>query len=361
MLAAVALLTTTALVSTACTPEPPTKIGLIIPRQGGGVSTIASESIAQADYLGVGYMRMEQQVDEPVNSVIRSFVAGGKQVNMVVKTGPGTVSQPPTDIAAYKAKLATRLDEYHTPLLAIENEETADNFYAGTPGQYLTELGAAVQVGHAKGVEVTNGGIPFVLTALVTWNDLRKTQGTGKADAYINAAFESTHSRLNELAAGLTGYPANAPDPYTVAALPIPGNLRKSWPDAEYLYSKYGSDAGDVAVDVVNFHWYVTDEVHYTAAKTQALRDTIDFVQRSTGKRAVTNEIGQWGTTPEAAKATVTVLMTERHLPWALWFDHDGLPAHALHDYTAGAFVPERDARPNGKAFKAAVATAQSG
>jgi len=87
----------------------------------------------------------------------------------------------------------------------------------------------------------------------------------------------------------------------------------------EYLFSKYGKDSGDVAIDYVNFHWYVTDQADYTAGDTQALRDTIDYVQRVTGKRAMTNEIGQYGLMPAAVTGTLNVLMPDKNLPWALW------------------------------------------
>lgn len=125
-LAVVAIVVTAGMLAS-CKPPPQTNLGVFIPRQ-----VKASESIAQANYLGVDYMRMEQQVTQPVNGTIRAFRAAGKKVNMVVKAGPGTTSQPPASLDTYKANLATRLNEYRTPLLAIENEETANNFYAGT-------------------------------------------------------------------------------------------------------------------------------------------------------------------------------------------------------------------------------------
>jgi hypothetical protein len=330
----------------------PTKVGIFVPRQEA-----ARDIVAEADYLGVQYLRMEQQLDEPLNGYIKTFVAAAKQVNLVAKVGTGTTSTPPDDVNVYKANLSARLDEYRTPLLAVENEETANNFYAGTADQYLAQLRAAVEVAHAKQVKVTNGGIPFVITALITWNHIRKTRGTAAADTYINEAFDTSARQLNQLAAGLTGYPANAVDPYDDPSLPLPANVRDNWRDGEYLLSKYGKDPGDVDVDYVNFHWYVTDETDYSPGDTQALRDTIDYFQQSTGKSAVTNEVGQYGLNAGAVTATLDVLGPEKKLSWALWFDHDGSPARALHNYDPNDFDAARDARPNGRAFRQRVSS----
>jgi hypothetical protein len=335
-----------------CTPDPPpTRLGVFVPR-----AERAPDAVAEADELGVDVMRMEQQVGAPLNAPTRTFLRAGKAVVVVSKAGPGTASQPPADLGAYRADLAARLDEYRPPLLAIENEETAENFYAGTADQYLHQLWAAVEVAHGRGVQITNGGIPFVITALATWDDLRKHEGAAAADAYLDEAFDSSSRRLDQLAAGLRGYPSSAGEPYDDPSLSLPASLRTSWRDGEHLFSAYGSDPGDVDIDVVNFHWYVTDEVDDRAGDADALRRTIDFVERTTGKRAVTNEIGQWGRSAEAVTRTLRVVVDQRHLPWVVWFDHDGDPADGLHDYDPDDFVPARDLRPNGRAFRAAVA-----
>lgn len=74
----------------------------------------------------------------------------------------------------------------------------------------------------------------------------------------------------------------------------------------------------------------------------------------------MTNEIGQCGRTPEAVTRSLTVL-AEEHVAWALWFDHDGDPAQALHEYHPGDFDPARDLRPNGDAFRRWVEAAVIG
>jgi hypothetical protein len=93
-----------------------------------------------------------------------------------------------------------------------------------------------------------------------------------------------------------------------------------------------------VPITYVNFHWYVSDDTaegyrsRGTYTDTQALRDVTDFVEASTGERAVTNEILQWGRSPEAVMAFRSVASDEHHLPWAIWFDAEGDPADGLHE-----------------------------
>ncbi len=76
----------------------------------------------------------------------------------------------------------------------------------------------------------------------------------------------------------------------------------------------------------------------------------IAFIEATTGERAVTNEIGQWGRTPEAVLAFLGVVRDELRLPWAIWFGADGDPADGLHE---GGY-PGR-LRPNGTAFAEAL------
>jgi len=90
--------------------------------------------------------------------------------------------------------------------------------------------------------------------------------------------------------------------------------VAQRWRDGEYLLEHYGSDVGDVPITYVNFHWYVSDDTpegfrgsgDYT--DTDALRDVVRLVEETTGKRAVTNEIGQSGRTPAAATTFLSVL-----------------------------------------------------
>jgi hypothetical protein len=86
----------------------------------------------------------------------------------------------------------------------------------------------------------------------------------------------------------------------------------------------------------VDFHWYQSGRV--------PLGQAIDYLQRVTGKRAVTNEIGQF----DERGTTVTGLLGEcvrKRLPFTVWYGGDGNPAQGL-------FEPDGTLRPNGVAFR---------
>lgn len=133
---------------------------------------------------------------------------------------------------------------------------------------------------------------------------------------------------------------------------------RQKWQEAEYLLAHYGTDDGDVPIDFVNFHWYASDEVSFRSTGPytdgQALRDVVRSIRDLTGKTPVTNEIGQHGRTTEAVTTYLSVLQDE-HVPWVFWFDADGIPAQALHNFDPENYVPG-DLRENGKAFARFIA-----
>jgi hypothetical protein len=330
----------------ACSPAP--RVGTFTPHLTNGTIRESTEDIIHdAKALGVDLERIHQMVGRPLNGDVAAFHAAGIETQLTIKTGPGTISQPLDTEAkqtAFGDDLGALLDQYRTPLLSVENEETADNFFAGTPDQYLTELDIAAWVARAHGVTITDGGIPWPPIALVTWNHLRQTKGTGIADAFLATVFRETG--LAWIVQDLTGVTPADPDPYSHLSREA---LRVSWKDAEYLLAQFRS----APIDYVNFHWYVPDDVGgYRStgsySDVQALRGAIASIKGITGKQVVTNEVGQRGTTPGAVTGTLQVLVDETKAPFVLWFDADGIPAHGLHDAPG-------QLRPNGEVFAAKV------
>jgi hypothetical protein len=293
-------------------------------------------------------------VGKPLSSDVQAFAANGIQTQLTIKATAGKQTQPidtPEEQAAFRSGLSALLDQYKTPLLSVENEPTADIFYGGTPDQYLTELRIAVDVARAHGVRVTDGGIPWETISLVAWNYIRKTRGTAAADAYIQTVFRGGATAW--MARDLTGVAANDPDPYSHLSRAAP---RQNWIDAEYLLSQYGTAPGDVPLDYVNFHWYVLDDFggYKTSGYTdaQALTDTIEAIKAITGRPVVTNEFGQHGTTPEAVSGNLHVVLDQEKLPFVIWFDADGIPAHGLFDPALGV----GHLRTSGMTFKGTLA-----
>lgn len=332
----------------ACCPPAPSRVGTFTPHvTNGTINESTQDIISEVRALGVDIERIHQIVGKPLNGDVATFQAAGIDTQLTIKTGPGTISQPLETAAAeaaFESNLGGLLDRYRTPLLSVENEETADNFYSGTPDQYLTELGIATRVAKAHGVKITDGGIPWPPIALVTWNHLRQTEGTSTADAFLATVFRERS--VAWIVRDLTGVSQTDPDPYSHLSRDA---LRDSWKDAAYLLARFQS----APIDYVNFHWYVPDDVGGyrstgTYTDSQALRDAIATIKDITGKQVVTNEVGQRGTTPAAVTGTLQVLVDETKAPFVIWFDADGIPAHGLHD-TPGVL------RPNGQAFAAAV------
>ncbi len=332
----------------ACCPAVIPRVGTFTPHLTNGTTReSAQDIISDVKALGVDIERVHQVVGQPLSSDVAMFQAAGIDTQLTIKTGPGTISQPletAAEQAAFERDLGGLLDRYRTPLLSVENEETADNFYSGTPDQYLLELGIAARVAEAHRIKVTDGGIPWPPIALITWNHLRQTAGTSTADAFLATVFREP--ALAWIVRDLTGVSQSDPDPYSHLSRQA---LRVSWKDAEYLLVHFRS----APIDYVNFHWYVPDDVGgyrstgpYTDSR--ALRDAIATIKGITGKQVVTNEVGQRGTTPAAVTGTLEVLVDEMKAPFVLWFDADGIPAHGLHD-TPGHL------RPNGQAFAAAA------
>lgn len=322
-----------------------TSIGTFTPRVVNGTVNYSPQDVAtEAKAVDVKFARVQQTVGQPQVPEIGVLQAQGITSQVVAKSPD--FGRLPADIDAYKRDLGTLLDNYRTPLLAVQNEETVDKFWLDTPDNYLSLLSAATEVAKAKKIPVTNGGIDRLPIALATWNHLRLTRGTTYADKFGDVVFDGQAAIRNPL----HGDPSSDPDPYTRVAT----ETADRWKEGEYLLAHYGSDPGDVSIDYVNFHYYVSDQTaegfrssgDYT--DTQALRDIVTSIREMTGKPAVTNEIGQWGMTPEAPVAFLDLLRNQMQVPWVIWFDADGLPAHGLHESGMPGVL-----RDNGRAFAA--------
>lgn len=335
-------------------PERVTRLGTFTPHTVNGTVHYTDQQIAnEAKAVHAHYERVHQVIGKPLSSEVAVLNREGVLAHLTIKASAGTATVPPRapeELKTFSRRLGDLLDEYPTQLLAVENEETVDRFFAGTPDDYLTELRAATTVAHGHAVPVTNGAIDRLPMALTTWNHIRLTRGTVDADLFLQTAFDSSRATV----AGLYGIPPSEPDPYSRVA----SDVARRWQESEYLLANYGTDAGDVPIDYVNFHWYVSDAQGFrsTGAYTDgdALIDVVDTVRELTGKEAVTNEIGQWGMTPDAVTTFLDILQNQLRLPWVFWFDADGMPARALHNFDPNHYIAG-DLRENGRAFAAFI------
>lgn len=324
-----------------CNPKSGTQIGTFTPAVVNGSVHYSPEGVAaEARAVGVRHARVQQVVGRPPNRVIAALEAQDIRAHLVVKSPQ--YGRLPDDLARYKQDLGELLNTSPTPLLAVQNEETVDRFWIDTPDNYLRLLRAATDVANARDVPVTNGGIDRAPIALATWNHLRLTRGTAHADQFLDVVFDSQPALRNPL----QGVSSTDPDPYSRVA----DAISERWREAEYLLSRYGTGPGDVPIDFVNFHWYVSDQTGFRETgdytDMEALTDVVTSIEEMTGKPAVTNEIGQWGRTTEAVTGFLKLLRNVLEVPWVFWFDADGMPAQGLHESGRPGVL-----RPNGEAF----------
>jgi hypothetical protein len=304
-----------------CRPKPKK-----ISRFGAMIADAADQArLDRLHALGTSRVRLVARLDVAPNSRIAEAQAQGFEI-LTTATNGAFPADPPTDAADYQARLGRELDAHPTPLVSIENEPTADRYYTGTPQQYLAELAAAVPVAHARGVKISDGGLVSAGVQLATWYDLWLHSGCAPADHYAAIAFPA--SRIGGQV--ISDVPSCA-DPNR----PILGSNPKALQvmnDTNTLIAGFRS----IPIDYMNFHWY--------QSTPQAMKATVEFLRRATGKQVITNEIGQFDASPDTVRALLGET-AELHLPWVVWFASDGSGA-------VGMFDADGSIRSNGLAFR---------
>jgi hypothetical protein len=225
---------------------------------------------------------------------------------------PMQPSFPPDDMEAYKSKLAAILSAVKPALLVVENEENSLTFYRGTPDVYLEQLRAACEVAHAQGIACANGGLVSKLVALLMYRDKLDAGDEAAANEFLSRTWpDATPERLDSI----------------IAAEQILKGRK--------LLEGYKA----AGADYVNFHWYIPDP--------QALAETVAFLERVTGLRAMTNEIGQQKNEDPGQVTSLMQAIVDIGLPYAVWFSID-VPGFG----EARGLVDENsNLRANGKAF----------
>jgi hypothetical protein len=303
-----------------CRPKPKK-----VSRFGAMIADAADQArLDRLRALGTSRVRLVARLDVPPNSRVAAAQAQGFEV-LTTTTNGAFPADPPADAGDYQARLGRELDAHPTPLVSIENEPTADRYYTGTPEQYLAELAAAVPVAHARGVKISDGGLVSAGVQLATWDDLWTHSGCVAADHYAAIAFPA--SRIGGEV--ISDVPSCA-DPNR----PILGGnpkARQVLNDTNTLIGGFRS----IAIDYVNFHWY--------QSTPEAVKTTVEFLRRATGKQVVTNEIGQFDDSPDTVRGLLAET-AQLHLPWVVWFASDGSGA-------VGMFNTDGSIRSNGLAF----------
>ena len=262
-----------------------TKFGALL--DPGTVANATEHKATVAKKLGISIIRDRVVLSNPRE---KTMLNSGFDVFMNinygnVQQGGGTVAVPfPTNLSAYTQSLKNAIAGFSGKkpiVIAIENEEDNLKYHSGSAEDYINELKAAIPIVHAAGIKVTNAGITSQAMAYVVFNDLMDRGMRAEAQAYKQSA---------QIA-------VSAP------------NIKKKGEFAKQTIAAYKN----MDIDYVNFHWYGRSN------DTKALEETINYLQRATGKPIVTNEIGQYDNSPETVKAIIQTCRKEK-MPYVIWY-----------------------------------------
>jgi hypothetical protein len=253
--------------------------------------------------------------------------------NVVAREGGRARSGPVTDDSAYETTLSADLDATHPDLVTIQNEEDGLDSWSGTPADYLHELSDAVQVAHARGYRISNGGLTTTGVKLAYWHHLWITGQRQVADRFARDTLTPglTHNQV------ILGDIPDSADP----ARPVLGQneqMRSNLARVEALIAGYPR----TGVDYVNFHWYESGP--------EDLRGVATWLRETTRLPVICNEMGQFSASPDTVTALMSMAVSLR-MPYVFWFALDG------HGAAVGLADESGVPRANGAAFKAFVAS----
>lgn len=302
------------------------------------VSVPESQKKRMQAYSGLGapYVRhtLTMQNWEGSNDFYDKLNAAGYKVLLNVVATPQLHSARPfpTDMVAYSKKLTEILDTYMPEVLVVENEEYNQNYYTGSMKEYLEILKTGINVAHAKGIKVTNGGLTARILTLLTYYDYRKRGLYKEAEDFAK----------------------RTQPPHILALLPdLSKNigLSNGVKSMDTLVNAYKN----MSLDYVNFHWYepianrnprATTSEGIDNVDTKAIGEVVDYLRRATGKEVITNEIGQLNQSPLMVQSILEKCVSLQ-LPYIIWYSGDGEGpnnANALHNM-------DGTLRSNGQAF----------
>jgi hypothetical protein len=167
-----------------------------------------------------------------------AIAAAGLRVVLTVANRESVLAPAtfPTDLAAYRDRVAGAIRAYRPALLVVENEENAPKYYLGTAAQYGTQLQAACEVAHAKDVPCTNGGLQSPSVAILTYQHYLDTGQADAAASYASRVF----------------------GPQALAELQTPEGAAATKAQAERLRT-FLDVVAPAGADYMNFHWYLSD------------------------------------------------------------------------------------------------------
>jgi hypothetical protein len=261
--------------------------------------------------------------------VYKQQAAAGYEVHLTVSNWPadGTHSFPTADeLPDWMCTLdsvLTDIDTNHINVrwVSITNEPNNTGYWAGATQHlpdYMAQLSVSIPLAHAHGLLVTDGGGTSVDLKWVVWDWLRSQGRVADADSF------RVHEFTLFQQSSMTGW---ASDPGHQDAI-------------AFLQGMYRGIRDSLALDAVNFHWYIQD--WQTGVYAPSLQWTVEALQALSGKAVLTNEIGQHNTLDSIPPQVLEAL--RNRVVQLIWFDGDGTQAVALHN-------TDNSLRPNGVQF----------
>jgi hypothetical protein len=291
--------------------------GVLPNRTEGGELSIDQKINLAKNQLQVPYVRAGVVIGNYNGRIadVESYQANGLKVllNINSKVTSSSVPAGPyvSDLAAYRQKLASLLDQYKPAVLVVENEEANGTYYTSPAQDYLNLLEVAIDEAHQRNLPVANGGFTALMTRLLVWDYYHRSGQTAKENSYINRVFPdgTTSSDLQQKISGNS-------------------QLAQTFSKAQTLLNAYKNSN----LDFVNIHWYepVKESDVPTAAlpdinhvDMSAFEESVNVFKSITGKKIITNEIGQLN-----IQGGITTAMLQKcydlQLPFAVWYSGDG-------------------------------------
>lgn len=287
-----------------------TKYGALI---NGSMSVPSKIAIAKS--MGMPYVRMAITMSNWAgsSSSYERYRAANLGVQLNINWSSQNITGAPipfqTNLVAYGTVLSQILTKYHDEeLIAIENEETQKEYHSGPMIDYINQLDTAIQIVHARGLTVTNGGIHPQGVCYWVYQDYLNRSLPDSALWWKNETFSS----------GMLGGLSNPLSP-----------INAYWRQIDTLLTAYET----LDLDYVNLHIYeslngVGDGIHVTANNIQIMDD---YIFNRTGKHCITNETGQDNLDPTLVTNMLTAYQAA-HYKYVFWWDGDGTQAKALNE-----------------------------
>jgi acetyl esterase/lipase len=227
----------------------------------------------------------------------------------------GGATTPATDIEHYRQTITAIVDTYHPEVLVVENEESSEQFWNGTPDQYAAELKAACDAAHRAGSACANGGLSSAAIGLLVWADYIDRGQMTEACSFVQRAND-------ELPIDLCRFTA------TQQLSSLYQDLLAKSRRLIDIYKTSGQD-------YLNLHWYIPDKA--------ALSEAVGYLRRATKLPMMSNEMGQRDQSPEVVDKLLSAAL-DLNLSYVVWFSFDR-NSYALQN-------DDGSLRPNGEAFR---------